>query len=415
MQDFLRQQSRAACTGDDMITPQQFWKQHAAKSLRDGWDYNQAQVDLIPHIPGDYPMERGSDEMFCYGRQRVHQILQRRSVTLPRLSSEDRILVQPTSLGADWNVENLSQVIQSYLPKSKVDMHDSILTRLDIVWPTDDWIQEIRQGNEPSPSPHTVDLSNVELEVTRQEHSSLFLSVSLQCSMYSCDHVETLYHKSSISFLVSISGTKKSDTFNRTDSSVLARMVQWEPTAQHTEASSPRVPHFKSAARLLHHRPSGVSEGFAWFILTSACLSQGAQGVEKAEPVVTGNRKRVVVSYRNFELGVLFCSRRAFPMSTESARIYCYKPTQCTCHNKNKQTRLRLVHLPVPFECRPLPYVDAPYGNDENGEEEEDPDEQVAHFVVSPYFHEIAPGTAAVSNMLLTPYGKAVLSRQNDY
>uniref|UniRef100_A0A7S3L1C7 Tyrosyl-DNA phosphodiesterase n=1 Tax=Amphora coffeiformis TaxID=265554 RepID=A0A7S3L1C7_9STRA len=382
LQDFLMQQSRAACPADGMVTPQNFWKKHAVTSLREGWDYNQAQVDLIPHIPGEYPTERESGDVLYYGRQRMHQLLQRKSMTLPRLSSEDRLIMQPTSLGADWNVENLSQVMKSYLPKSKVDPHDNLLPRLDIVWPTDDWVQQVQQGRESSsPSPQTVTASNVEMEVTRQQRSALFLS---------------------------------SDAFNRIHTDCLSRMVQWDPTQQHTEASSPRVPHFKSVARLLHHRPPGVSEGFAWFILTSACLSQGAQGVEKTERVAGSNKERTVVSYRNFELGVLFCSRRALPMSTEHSRIYCYQPTQCTCHSPSINTRHRLVHLPVPYQCRPLPYVDAPYDFGENDDEPDDNDGQVWHFSVSPYFHEIPPGSAAVSNMLLTPYGKAVLLQQND-
>ena len=381
LHDFLMQQSRAACPGDDkVITPQNFWKQHAVESIRDGWDFSQAQVDLITHIPGEYSTDRESNDVLYYGRQRVHQLLQRKVMTLPRLSSEDRLIMQPTSLGADWNTENLSQVMQSYLPKSKVDTCDNLLPRLDIVWPTDDWVQQVRRGRGSSTSPQTVTAGNMEMEVKRQQQSALFLS---------------------------------STAFNRIHIDCLSRMVQWEPTPQHIETCSPHIPHFKSVARLLHHRPPGVSEGFAWFILTSACLSQGAQGVERTERMPGSSKERRVCSYRNFELGVLFCSRRALPMSTELSRIYCYQPTHCTCINTNINARQRLVHLPVPYQCRPLPYVDVPYDYGEN-DEAEDKDGQVSHFSVTPYFHEIPPGTAAVSNMLLTPYGRAVLLQQKD-
>ena len=404
LHDFLVQQSRAAVSTPNQLTPLQFWKRYAVQSLRTGWDYSQAQVELIPHVPGDYSIDTVDDPNTtstaskCYGRQKVRRILTQRAMTMPRLSAEDRLILQPTSLGADWTVDSLAQVARSYLPFArKLDNQEPLdmVKRLDILWPTDEWVQEIRRKRRMSGkirgSSHSVNdnLSTLEeapaeVEFSRPKNDGgpLFLS---------------------------------SDAFNRIHTDCLARMVQWEPTPQHPPQS---LPHIKSIARLLHHRPPGVAEGFAWFLLTSACLSQGAQGIEYRKTDAYG-KEHCMVSYRNFELGVLFCSQRALPMSPQPSRIYCYQPSRCTCETGSLQ-RHRLIHLPLPYQCRPVPYAEDPFGynnNDadslrETAEHDDQVDHQILHFAATPYFHEIPPGTAAVSNMLLTPYGKAALSQQ---
>ena len=364
LHDFLVQQSRAAYPGPDVMTPLKFWKRFAPHSLRDGWDYSQAQVDLVPHVPGDYPIDSTS-----YGRQRVQHILQQRAMTLPRLSPNDRLVMQPTSLGADWKVDNMIPVMKSYLPVRKIDTQQDLemLQRLDIIWPTDDWVQTIKFGK-AGPSPVSVTQVPSDVEVSRSSSGSLFLS---------------------------------STVFNRIHTDCLARMGQWEPTMQHPRTL---VPHIKSVTRLLHHRPPGVTEGFAWFLLTSACLSQGAQGLQ------TTRGERDVVTYRNFELGVLFCSQRTPPMSTQPSRIYCFRPTRCTCQpNSNPvHSNQRLVHLPLPFQCRPCPYTEF------DGDDDEEAEDQVLHFSVSPFFHDIPRGTSAIGNMLLTPYGRAAMLQQKN-
>ena len=58
---------------------------------------------------------------------------------------------------------------------------------------------------------------------------------------------------------------------------------------------------------------------FAWFMMSSACLSHGAQGQEDPDCRINGS----MVSYSNFELGVLFCSRLQGDISD---RIYAWNP-----------------------------------------------------------------------------------------
>jgi hypothetical protein len=359
--DFLDKQGQACDPAS--LTPAAFWKRfdRHKRSIDYSWDFSQAQVELIPHVPGDYTGE----DTFKYGRQRVGQILKRQASTLPPLSVADRLVMQPTSLGADWNPTNLSKVVGTYLPtRDEEDDSASRLKRLDIIWPTDGLMQQLMRS---SVSPHST-LADLNWVDSQESKKAVPLSRGQQGYIF-----------------------LSSESFNRIHTDCLARMVQFEPT---TQRQHPLVPHFKSIARLLDRRPRGIGEGFAWFMLTSACLSRGAQG----DTLPNGS-----VSYSNFELGVLFCSRQEGNRETD--RLYCYQPTTCTC--QKTKTNHRLVHLPLPFHCRPSRYVDI-------ADDEEDDDDEVLDFVVTPYFHEIPPGTAAVGNMQLTPYGRAARAQQED-
>jgi hypothetical protein len=64
------------------------------------------------------------------------------------------------------------------------------------------------------------------------------------------------------------------------------------------------------------------------------------------------------------------------------------------CRNR---PRTSLIHLPVPFSLRPARYQS---------------DRDDVEFCETPYFHEIALGTACVGNMKLTPYGAAIANQQ---
>jgi len=153
------------------------------------------------------------------------------------------------------------------------------------------------------------------------------------------------------------------------------------------------APHFKSVARLFDgktyyriRKELGVPKCeacFLWFLLTSACLSKGAQGEATTNPSLGSD----AMSYSNFELGVLFTSRKD--------RLYCWTPSSCCCCDSGNTTKTsaQLIHLPSPFCFRPAPYV---------------PDEDDMQFCETPYFHEILRDNACIGNMLSTPYGAAL-------
>ena len=123
-----------------------------------------------------------------------------------------------------------------------------------------------------------------------------------------------------------------------------------------------------------------AEEIFSWFLLTSACLSNGAQGKLIDE-------RRGTLSYSNFELGVLFCSRLQGIKATD--QVYCWKPSVCYCsYESNTRARTRMVHLPVPYCCRATPYqLDT-----------EEPD-----FAERPYFHEAIGEDVGKMNVMLPP------------
>ena len=111
------------------------------------------------------------------------------------------------------------------------------------------------------------------------------------------------------------------------------------------------------------------------------------------------------MSYSNFELGVLFCSR--FVGDGKIDRLYVSDPGHvcgCQCgrgkrfYNRFADVRsvlesVRKVHLPIPYQLRAKPYQD-------------DPDSDfMSH---TPYMHDIPEGTGCVGNMKLTPLGQQI-------
>jgi hypothetical protein len=199
-----------------------------------------------------------------------------------------------------------------------------------------------------------------------------------------------------------------SEAFNKNDLSCLNRMVMFEPSQvqPRVEGRTPLIPHFKSVARLIRHRTPirtnnpkipYCEEYFSWFLLTSACLSRGAQGEEIFRKSNDDGTDMTMMAYSNFEMGVLFNSYLSGGSKNKYDRIYCWKSKSCEyCHENTTNTFPRLIHLPVPYCLRPPRYVD---------------DEDIAVFCDTPYFHEITPGTGCEGNMLLTPYGKDLAAK----
>jgi hypothetical protein len=208
-----------------------------------------------------------------------------------------------------------------------------------------------------------------------------------------------------------------SDAFARLDRAVISRMALFETSHPLQMPFTSSNLHIKSIYRVLDLQNNqnskssectGEKELFSWFMLTSACLSKGAQGKATLRRGPEGHDE---MSYSNFELGVLFVSRL---QEYDSDRLYVYDPSlkgcQCGSKDKNHKARLRSstpnnplfldsvrkVHLPVPFKTRAKSYQD---------------DEDYDFFSSTPYFHEVTDGTKG--NMRLTPLGQKLASEQN--
>jgi hypothetical protein len=165
---------------------------------------------------------------------------------------------------------------------------------------------------------------------------------------------------------------------------------------------------------------------FSWFLLTSACLSLGAQGcpvdndddddVNRADGKIPPK-----IGYRNFELGVLFAShlpkntklngrgnngrRQQRQQPEEQRRVYCFRPHQCACNGQSKSDAVSLIHLPVPYALPSKSYFE----EDENDDDDEFP----TNMKENPFFHDILDDSRCMGNMLLTPFGKQQLDGVN--
>lgn len=459
--DFLFQQT-LACQ-QEQLTPlgfvQRFCQWHSLYELARRFDFSQAQVMLVPTVPGKHigRQRRGSSSNKClYGRQRVAHILHTLSSTtqssppwLPKvlLSPDDTLVIQPTSLGADWKALDLTLLARSYLQHDAQDQDHNernnnnnkvyrpqqgktILQRMSVLWPTQRYIEQIEDnsrkekrkfsGSKQSPlrvrnSPTTVASVRV---VNQMYHQSKRVRTdhdnsSSTSKESSFQETEVVRVKTTVSrhdgdrtaeFEDRVGFGKylylSSDVFNTYEHCMLSQMAMFETSfpSQRPNDRGLLSPHIKSIARRYEGNDYALRQSFKfgktqelfpWFLLTSASLSRGAQGCLENENQLEADR----LHYANFELGVLFCSRLQGIKNTD--RLYCWKPSECTCRCQD-QNATRLIHLPVPYNLRPTMY-------------QLDPSE--TEFCETPFFHEIPQGTATVGNMKLTPYGKERLPK----
>lgn len=355
---FLQYQTLA--TAPEQMTVYAFAKHYMGWAslfdLSTHYDYQQACVHIVSTVPGDYTCN-------SFGQQKLSNLT--RKLPFALASENDRLIIQPTSIGAEWKNDGVVNLVRSYLHSDSATYQDS-LRRLDIVWPTAHFIRtagESRSSVDPTFSP-------------KRSHSKI-------------QRVKNNDEMKGFIFL-------SSATFNRIDLDCLSRMIMYEPCERQQRITSP---HFKSIVRLYEGSDYRIrkeygfprcKELFSWFLLTSACFSKGAQGEQEGD----------TVAYANFEIGVLFSSRHGGDRCSNN-RIYCLKPERCACSSAGL-SEAKLIHLPVPYCFRAPSYIE----NCEDGT-----------FCETPFFHEITPETAACGNMQLTPYGRALClqTKQNPF
>ena len=449
LQDFLTKQSEA--TEDGSLSPDVFLRRYVPgsslglSSLADQYRFEEAQVHLVSTVPGDYisglPKNGNrSDATYkpriSYGPQRVSYILSRvfndghikssklaRASDTGRLGSNtsqeanqswfhpalkracERLVIQPTSLGGNWTTDDLETIVESYLqphyqlPSDDDDGNrtaddDSVLSLMDILWPTMDYMDTMKSRRRAIRKKDPELASAIKKNYISKEDRELgeafvFLSP---------------------------------DNFNKLDRSVIRRMAVYDHCQKVMPYKSTSL-HFKSICRLLQLNneqqkstssnlmaapvPPDTREYLSWFMLTSACLSRGAQG----QPTPYRDPTTDSMSYSNFELGVLFCSRMVG--DSQNDRLYVSDPNHvngCQC-GKGKRfykywqangellpnfvDNVKKVHLPVPYNLRPKSY-------------QQDPDSDMMSW--TPYLTIPKNNTtsASVGNMKLTPLGEKI-------
>ena len=435
--DFLQKQSEAA--EDGSLSPDIFLRRYAGltsglNSLSEQYQFDKSQVHLVSTVPGDYisGLPRNvnrSDAAFksciSYGPQRVSYILSRvlnkrhidsakmarnriggssrtmettQSWLCPNLKkANERLIIQPTSLGGNWTTGDLETIVKSYLqphwvvPDDSDDGHSSPLDLLDIVWPSMDYFDIMKSRRE------SMKMTNPEL-ATKDEYISEW-------------HREI---GESHVFLSSVN-------FAKMERPVISRMKLFTHLPKVMPYKSTSL-HIKSVCRLLRlgnennndtsatlmsPGPPNPKEYLSWFLLTSACLSRGARG----QPTPYRDPATDSMSYSNFELGVLFTSRMVGDNVYD--RLYVSDSNQvngCQCgvgkrmykpdpsRSPNFLDSVRKVHLPIPYMLRPNPY-------------QEDPESDFLSY--TPYM-QINPDTylrsGCVGNMKLTPIGQNIAS-----
>ena len=433
-----------------------------------------------------FPNKR--NQKFYYGRQRVRYILDTMAKSIPKISKQttdknksDRLLLQPTSLGSNWSRSQFASLVREYMgyynntanndshqespPKKQKQNHHSdtknnkddhpyyrddfwVCRQADIIWPTDRYMVNAATAIESSKKSNSTTTTNT---------TSTIIS-PLQAAATSSDSENKKKGRISVLFSVLFNSSK---SFNACDVEFLRRMAKFQPNTpcqwsisddsrhqrlhhlHHKEAAAAvvpsRVPHFKSIARLFRNHVAMEIENvppadayFSWFLLTSACLSLGAQGSDDdaAEGKNGSSSSRSKVSYRNFELGVLFTSH--LPRKKKSKRqsvVYCFHPHKCSCRqnsenyhhratenngmargrgllgSSSKITTPQLIHLPVPYQLQPESYFQNYHENTDDDTNDDDDDDDV-FMTENPFFHEISKENRCIGNMQLTPFGQ---------
>ena len=356
-------------TAAEQMTVYGFCRRYFSQSIDQvlqTFDFRPTTVSLVATVPGDYK----SSSLF--GLQRMRHLVSSMPWAL-KDPAKDRLILQPTSFGAEWKDKNLIDLARSYLETKKNEK--AVLRRLEIMWPTLYFVEQAR---------------------TRQATLEQELTFAPSEKRSTADSTVAVPTDGGYLFLSSLS-------FNKIGVDCLSRMSMYEPNAQ----TKVLVPHFKSIVRVYGgcdyaiRKTYGLpkcDEYFSWFLLTSACLSRGAQGERQRE----NDDEDDTVSYMNFELGVLFQTQLGGTKCADN-RLYCFQPSRCVCGTDEKRatssSTAQLVHLPCPYNFHPPMYV-------ENAAEE-------IVFRETPYFHEIVDGTGSMGNMKLTPLGQR-LSQQFD-
>ncbi len=392
--DFLQKQSDATKC-DEMMTPITFIKRYLGfDSLMDfchHYEFHKANAYLVSTVPGSYPGRFGSfnhvrrvlnshrgvesitvsphisnkrtaGRQIFYGPQRVgdilHQCTQNPGAWLPShaLSKHDRFIIQTTSFGSKWNKQRFHELVKQYMGLDDPNkIHDvdvnQLINNVDIIWPTKEFMDQI-QNHVPS------------------EYHKFHSNNSKN---------ETDQNKSEAQHFLS------SEQFNLIDPECLSRMTKYEEVNPSLLPYSVS-PHIKSYARVMSNyenkgkvKDTGeVYSNLAWFMLTSACLSRGAQGHAEKDGRFEGLDEK---SYLNFELGVLFCSRLQGNVKTDVLYRGCHpKKSTCTCNSS-----IRVINLPIPYKLQSTPY--------QKFADELDFDED-------PFLHEITLGSAVQGNMV---------------
>lgn len=226
----------------------------------------------------------------------------------------------------------LGGLLEDYMPESIWDEDFEVLRseRWRMIWPSRDGMIDIHRRNCVSPSKE--DTNNAELNSNVVQGILFFHPKSF--ALMETD-IQTQFY-----------------TYAPTEADVISQV------------SKRYSPHIKSYCRLLdedHVKQKQPQHGeeqkcscydVAWAMVTSACLSKGAQGVQCPYSICSTCRhiQQGYIEYRNFELGVLLKSteNKQYQALCGSCPIHGKKATSVAADEKDSNVE-RIV-LPFPYD-----------------------------------------------------------------
>ena len=356
LQDFLDHQGKQIDANEakysgKITTPEEFIqnfvhdKAFKISDLPNQYCFEQANVDLISVVPGkisipEYVPEDNElyehklpcencafhnsslrDSGIKYGKERIKELLNRHEKKLKNIDEDDqstkiklgKLVLQPTSIGNNLTVNFMEELWNCY---RYTDIEDEEYEQdwnhyLKLIWPDEKYVGH--------------------------SYGSLFLKPNYLKSLNHC--WKNMFTMEPRSYLNDVFD----DQFRYSNMTTEDKEVQW----------SRPVPHIKSYCRLLMDPIESYCDcvPMAWYIMTSACLSEGAQGIKVNEQrcffknvINCGQKRNPYHLYRNFELGVMF-------HSTDKKQIY-QKGRNCrhslaSCRLSSKDGSYA---IPIPYE-----------------------------------------------------------------
>ena len=269
-----------------------------------------------------------------YGAERVKECILRHEVNLPDipLDKGDQLIMQPTSISGGMNVDRISYLISCFKPHS-IDVEDNDNFRtLRIIWPSCKLLKVIND--------------------TRRER-------------YEKGEDKYFFHSGGGLYLddkcfdeMLADGWNRMYSYQHSSSALFSKFI----------ASAP--PHNKTYGRILQHSlktdeikilqdskdrnlPEGTEKDnfctcydLSYFLLSSACLSRGAQGDQVNIDICQQCHyiRPGYFEYKNFELGVLFQSSKKLQYRALNPKCVRHGDGQLLWTEKN------LCILPVPYD-----------------------------------------------------------------
>ena len=235
-------------------------------SLSSSYDFDAAEVALVSSVPGRFVFSEGTPSstfdhcIACaaeskstrtskvkYGLQRMRDLIE--CMELKSTSPEDRLYIQPTSIGA-ISQAYMSSVLEQLMPESYWDHHHSFQLRQEnyrILWPTSEYMRGCI-GDQDEFVDHNDELGG------------LFLDPGSLATMEPDIHSQMYTYRASLKF----------------------RGVS---------------PHIKTYIRILKGWRNGVSrrctcDALLWCLLSSACLSTGKSSSSSTHSTRVGAQGR---------------------------------------------------------------------------------------------------------------------------